>query len=105
MRLTAYRPSVTSIRLPSAPCILAIATLVACCAVSPTAAAAEPQITAAGIDADDRLVATWTLASGTRFESVEFASSPILDDDLPGEFADLDSFAGYECAAPSGKGH
>ena len=77
---------------------LLIAALAACAAPA-SAGAAEPQITAAGIDASDRLVATWTLAPGTRFESIEFATGSILDDVQP-SFADVGTGVGFGCSPP-----
>ena len=81
--------------------VLLIAALAACAAPTSAGAAGEPQITAAGIDASDRLVATWTLAPGTKFDSINFSASSILSPLLDFEdFADLDSFAGFECTPP-----
>jgi hypothetical protein len=64
------------------------------------AGASEPQITSAGIDANDRLFATWQLAPGTTFDTVEFASSSIVEPLVPGAFLDVDNFAGLECVPP-----
>ncbi|MEA2218754.1 MAG: hypothetical protein QOJ35_1380 [Solirubrobacteraceae bacterium] len=80
---------------------VALATLVACAAPTRAVAAGEPQITAAGIDAGDHFAVTWTLAPGTTFDEIDFSSSSILDPLLDYEdFADLDNFAGFECAPP-----
>ena len=81
--------------------VLLIAALAACATPASAGAAGEPQITAAGIDASDRPVATWTLAPGTTFDSIHFSASSILEPLLDFEdFADLDSFAGFECTPP-----
>ncbi|MEY2441142.1 MAG: hypothetical protein QOJ46_568 [bacterium] len=85
----------TSLRLCAAT--VSLAALVACSTPSLAAAAGEPQITSAGIDAQDRLVATWVLAPGTTFDSVEFATVPIPSLLEMAFFAD-GNFAGFECA-------
>ncbi len=90
----------TSICLRTASALLAIMALVAYAAASPANAAGEPQITAAGIDAKDRVVVTWMLAPGTTFDSINVATSPIIDPSLADDFADLDNFAGFECSRP-----
>ncbi len=83
-----------------AAAVLVIATVVACAAASPAAAAGEPQITAAGIDAQDHVVVTWHLAPGTTFYSMDVETSPILDHRQPAEPADLEGLAGLECTPP-----
>ena len=91
----------SSLRARCIATVLLIAALAACAAPTNAAAGGEPQITAAGIDAGDRLVATWKLAPGTRFDSIDFSASSILDPLLDfADFADLDSSAGFECAPP-----
>ena len=84
----------------TAAAVLAIATLVACAAASPATASGEPQITAAGIDAQDRVVVTWQLAQGTTFYSMDVETSPILDHTYPAEPADLDGLADIACTPP-----
>lgn len=81
--------------------VLATAALVAAAFPGLATAAGEPQITSAGIDAQDRLYATWTLAPGTRFEGIDFSSGSILDPLLDySDFADLENFADFECSPP-----
>lgn len=95
-RLSGTFNGVSAIRVRIATAIR-VATLIVCATPSLAAAAGEPKITSAGIDADDRVVVTWTLASGTTFDSLEIASSPILDEDLPEAFADDNNTAGSHC--------
>ena len=62
-------------------------------------AADPPTLLTAGIDAQDRLYATWSVAPGTTFDFVTFATVP---DPLPGDptfFAD-NNFAGF-CSSKS----
>jgi hypothetical protein len=78
----------------------AIVLLVAAAALtSPAAAlAAEPPtILTAGIDAEDRLYVTWSLAPGTAYDHAEFATVPTADGDLAEFFVD-GNFADYNCA-------
>jgi hypothetical protein len=77
-------------------------TLAAIAAVPGTAlATTPPTILTAGIDAQDRLYATWSLAPGTTYEQVEFATMPAADDLLPEFFVD-DQFADYDsCDLPA----
>jgi hypothetical protein len=68
------------------------------------AAAAPPTILTAGFDVHDQLYATWSLAPGTTYRQVEFATLPVTDPDLPtffvdGQFADYDSCRKPSCAA------
>ncbi len=58
-------------------------------------AADPPTILTAGIDARDQLFVTWSLAPGTTYEMVEFATVPTADRSLPEFFAD-DNFAGFD---------
>jgi hypothetical protein len=81
--------------------LLAIAAVLA---VPGTAlATAPPTILTAGFDAQDQLYATWSLAPGTRYRQVEFASLPMRDAELPYYFAD-GQFAGYNSCRASGCG-
>jgi hypothetical protein len=76
-----------------------IALLAACALPTGAVAAGEPTITAAGIDATDHFVATWRLAPNTRFDTIEFSSTPIPSPLLPGAFAGKNVIAS-ECAPP-----
>ncbi len=58
-------------------------------------AATPPTILTAGFDAEDQLYATWTLAPGTTYEMIEFATVPTPDWSL-GEFFADDNFAGFD---------
>ena len=90
-----------SARARAAAAVLVTTALVAVACPSLAAAAGEPQITSAGIDAQDRLYATWTLAPGTTFEGISFSASSILHPLFDYEyFADIESFAGLECTPP-----
>ena len=81
--------------------IVALAIAMLCSGDAAAAAAAgEPQFTAAGIDQQDRFVAAWTLAPGTSFDSIEFATSSLSDPASPGFFAG-GNFADFECARPA----
>lgn len=74
--------------------VLAVAAAVL--AAPGTALAADPPtILTAGIDVDDQLYATWSLAPGTTFDRVGFATVPTVSS--PG-FFDIRHFAGFECA-------
>jgi hypothetical protein len=91
----------TSVHVCLTAAVLAIAAVVASAAPSIALAEGEPQITSAGIDAEDRVYATWTLAPGTTFDTIDVSSSSILDPDTNfDDFADVGSFAGYDCAPP-----
>ena len=98
-----YVRLMTSIGRRAAAALVAICALVACASPAVAGAAGEPQITSAGIDASDRLYATWTLAPGTTFEGMDFSSSSILDELLDyAEFIDTESTAGFVCMPPPG---
>ena len=56
-------------------------------------------MTGAGIDSTDRFLATWRLAPNTRFDSIEFSSTPIPSPLLPAAFAGKNVVAS-ECAPP-----
>jgi hypothetical protein len=88
-------------RACAAAAVLVTTALVAVASPSLASAAGEPQITSAGIDAQDRFYATWTLAPGTTFEGIDFSSGSILDPLLDySDFADIDNFADFECVPP-----
>ncbi len=80
-----------------------LGTLAALATPNVAAAAGKPQITAAGIDASDRLYAQWTLAPGTYFDTVQYStvSLPFPAPPEAGyngvEFFAGDNDAGYEC--------
>lgn len=78
--------------------LLAAATALALSA-APAHAATPPTMLSAGIDANDRLYATWTLAAGTIFSHVTFATDPTPDADLA-EFFRIENFADFECGPP-----
>jgi hypothetical protein len=80
--------------------LLVTATFAACAAPCVASAAGEPQIVSAGIDAQDRFVATWQLAPGTTLEFVQFSTAPIADD-AQSEFLLLMNDADFECAGDS----
>jgi len=74
-------------------------TLVASAAIvaAPGAAFAveAPTILTTGFDARDQLYATWSLAPGTSFTHIEFATLPVADPELPEYFID-GQFAAYD---------
>ena len=78
---------------------LSIALLAACTLPTGAVAAGEPTITAVAIDATDHFVASWRLAPNTRFDTIEFSSTPIPSPLLPGAFAGRNVIAS-ECAPP-----
>jgi len=81
--------------------IVALAIAMLCSGDAAAAVAAgEPQFTAAGIDPQDRFVAAWTLAPGTSFDSIEFATSSLSDPASPGFFAG-GNFADFGCVRPA----
>ena len=67
--------------------VLVLALVAAGPVTSSAGAAGEPQISGGAIDATDRFVATWVLAPGTSFQSLEFSSTPIPNPLLPASFA------------------
>lgn len=82
----------------AAAALASIATL-ACVAPAPALAAGEPKIVAAGIDATDRFVVSWTLEPGTTFDFLEFSSIAIYNPFVPGSFAGRNVIASA-CVAP-----
>jgi hypothetical protein len=68
--------------------------------VAPATATAAPTIVAAGIDATDRFVASWTLEPGTTFDFLEFSSVAISNPFIPGSFAGRNVVASA-CVAPA----
>ena len=96
-------------RLVLRGCVVALAAL-ACAAPSSAAAAGEPEIIGAGIDATDRFVVTWRLAPVTTFDFLEFSSVAIANPFLPGGFAGKNVVAsacappGQGCTAPASLG-
>jgi hypothetical protein len=86
-------------RIRAAMAGVSIALLAACTAPAGAVAAGEPTITAAGIDGGDHFVATWRLAPNTRFDTIEFSSTPIPSPLVPGTFAGKNIVAS-ECSPP-----
>ena len=64
--------------------LLTLAAVVALPSAAP--AATPPTILTAGFDAQDQLYATWSLAPGTRYYFVMFATLPYADPFLPAFF-------------------
>ncbi len=79
--------------------IMVIAVLCACAVTSSASAAGEPQISGGGIDPGDRFAASWVLARGTTFQSLEFSSTPIPNPMLPASFAGKNVIDSV-CASP-----
>lgn len=74
-------------RLRIVAALLSIGLLSAAAAPALAADAGVPQILGAGIDATDRFVATWVLAPGTTFKSLELSTVPIANPLLASSFA------------------
>jgi hypothetical protein len=79
---------------------LASIAALACLAPAQGLAAGEPKIVAAGIDATDRFVVSWTLEPGTTFDFLEFSSVAISNPFIPGSFAGKNVVASA-CVAPA----
>jgi len=85
---------------PSVSVVLAL--VAATLAAAPAAIAADqPTILTAGIDADDRLHATWSLGAGTTYERTAFSTSPAVNPFLAGFFL-AEDFADFDCAGEKG---
>jgi len=79
---------------------LALLAMAAFAAPGPAAAAGEPQIIAAGIDATDRFVVSWQLAPETTFDFLEFSTVSMSNPFIPGSFAGKNVVASA-CVAPA----
>ncbi|MEY2513261.1 MAG: hypothetical protein QOJ89_619 [bacterium] len=88
--------------LPATALAIVATACLACLASAAGALAAQaPTILTAGVDANDHLYVTWSLAAGTSFERAVFATTPQPHPFLAGFFAD-ENLGTSDCAGEPG---